>query len=136
MHLDAAVRAAASLALELGRTRGCRLLLPGERRSVGIEPDLIAWPAAYARLATVQDEPGTPAPVIATGGHLGLVFYVAASAERLRTPLAGPASSVVFVLPSSLLPAGGPQPSFEVSGCRGFSARALASQRRDRERTA
>ncbi len=41
--LDAAVRAAASLALELAREGGVRVLLPGERRAVVIEPDLGAW---------------------------------------------------------------------------------------------
>src|SRR5205807_7539470 len=42
-HLDAAVRAAASLTLELARRRGCRVLLPGERRGIVVEPDLVAW---------------------------------------------------------------------------------------------
>src|SRR5439155_4932797 len=44
-HLDAAVRAAASLTLELARRGGCRLLLPGERRAVAVEADLASWPA-------------------------------------------------------------------------------------------
>src|SRR5205085_6998713 len=45
--LDAAVRAAASLTLELARHRGCRLLLPGERRALEVEPNLINWPSAH-----------------------------------------------------------------------------------------
>src|SRR4051812_18528134 len=61
--LDAADRAAASLCLELARSGGCSLLLPGERRPVGLGPDLGAWPHAHARLALV--EPG--APVAAAG---------------------------------------------------------------------
>ncbi len=132
-HLDAAVRAAASLTLELGRTSGCRLLLPGERRSLSIEPDLIAWPAAHARLAMVGDEPGSPAPALAAGAHLGVVVYVAASRERLRTALGGPGANTVLVLPVALLPGGGPAGSFDVSGCRGFAARTLAGLRREQE---
>ncbi len=131
-HLDAAVRAAASLTLELARTSGCRLLLPGERRSLGVEPDLIAWPTAHARLAMVQDGPGTPAPALAPGAHLGLVFFVAASSERVRPPAAGPSARIVIVLPTALLPGGGPAPSFEVSGCRGFAPRALPGAARER----
>jgi uncharacterized protein (DUF58 family) len=132
-HLDAAVRAAASLTLELGRTCGCRLLLPGERRSRSIEPDLIAWPTAHARLAMIQDEPGTPAPKIAAGAHLGVVLYVAASRERLRTASGGPGAKTVLVLPVALLTGGLPSGSFEVSGCRGFPARSLAGLRREQE---
>ncbi len=133
-HLDDAVRAAASITLELGRTSGCRLLLPGERRSLSIEPDLIAWPTAHARLAMVQNAPGTPAPAIAAGAHLGLVFYVAASSERARPPAAGPSARIVVVLPSAVLPGGGPAPSFEVSGCRGFAPRAVPGAGRARAR--
>ena len=44
--LDAAVRAAASLGLELARSGGCALLLPGERRPRAVEQDLAGWPAA------------------------------------------------------------------------------------------
>ena len=53
-RLDAAVRAAASLALELARDGGCGLLLPGEQRATTIDRELITWPAAYARLALVE----------------------------------------------------------------------------------
>ena len=56
-HLDAAVRAAASLVLELGTRTGCGLLLPGEFRPLEIEPDLIAWPVAHARLAHDRGRP-------------------------------------------------------------------------------
>jgi uncharacterized protein (DUF58 family) len=131
-HLDAAVRAAASLTLELARNSGCRLLLPGERRSMSLEPDLIAWPIAHARLAMVSDEPGTPAPAITPGGYLGVVVYIAASRERLRTALAGPGSNAVLVLPIAVVP-GGAAGNFEVSGCRGFGARSLATLRREQE---
>ena len=58
--LDAAVRAAASLVLEHARGGGCGLLLPGDRRPSTIEPDLVAWPSAHARLAVVERWRGLP----------------------------------------------------------------------------
>src|ERR1700733_8579028 len=61
-YLDAAVRAAASLVLELGKQVGCGLLLPGEHRPLEVEPDLAALPVAHARLALVAGGPATPAP--------------------------------------------------------------------------
>ena len=70
-HLDAAVRAAASLVLELGTRTGCGLLLPGEFRPLEIEQDLIAWPVAHARLALVEGGPGTRAPGLARRCPLG-----------------------------------------------------------------
>ena len=62
--LDAAVRAAASLTLELARAGGCGLLLPGEQRATAIDRELITWPAAYARLALVEGGPQAPAPAL------------------------------------------------------------------------
>src|SRR3954468_14027104 len=47
--LDAAVRAAASLAVHLARAGGCALLLPGDRRPTALEPTLAAWDHAHAR---------------------------------------------------------------------------------------
>ena len=43
--LDAACARPASLAVHFARKTGCALLLPGDRRAVTIEPDLLAWPA-------------------------------------------------------------------------------------------
>ena len=51
--LDAAVRAAASLAVHMARDGGCALLLPGDRRPTVLEPTLAAWEHAHARLAVV-----------------------------------------------------------------------------------
>jgi uncharacterized protein (DUF58 family) len=122
-HLDAAVRAAASLTLELARRGGCRLLLPGERRAVAIEPDLLSWPAAHARLALVDGAGAARAPILGPGTRLGSVFYVAAaSPERLPAMLTTPGSgAALLVLPAELrlsrkLPA-----RFEVAGCRGYA---------------
>lgn len=133
-HLDAAVRAAASLTLALARQGGCRLLLPGERRAVRIDADLSSWPGVHARLAFVQGGPGTHAPVIGAGARLGPVFYVAAQLlERLPAALAGAGGGAcILVLPLGLshkLPVG---PSFEVSGCLGYVVRARSRWRGER----
>ena len=127
-HLDAAVRAAASLVVEFARRGGCGLLLPGERRAIKVEPDLGGWAGAHARLALVENGPGTRAPVISTGGHLGPLFYVAAQPlERLPARVAGIArASRVLVLPRALTRRIEVRPSFEVAGCYGFTTRARA----------
>ncbi|HWK17841.1 MAG TPA: DUF58 domain-containing protein [Solirubrobacteraceae bacterium] len=134
--VDAAVRAAASLALELARAGGCALLLPGERRPTPIEADLAAWPAAHVRLALVVGATGSAAPLLGGQARLGPVFYVAAlSLERLPPAVLGiargprvlvvpappPAEKQVAArVPGSNRPL---RPSFEVAGCRGYVLR-------------
>src|SRR4051794_1843561 len=56
--LDAAVRAAASLAVHLARAGGCALLLPGDRRPAVLEPTLAAGGDAPARPGRVPAAPG------------------------------------------------------------------------------
>jgi uncharacterized protein (DUF58 family) len=128
-HLDAAVRAAASLALELARRGGCRILLPGERRPVTIEPDLIAWPGVHARLALVEGGPQNRPPALAAGARLGPVFYVAAKAiDRLPLALSqSTGAACMIVLPSELAQPGGPV-AFEVAGCRGYAVRSRTAR--------
>src|SRR4029077_18048169 len=53
-YLDACVRAAASLVLELTRQGGCSLLLPGERRPIDLDRELSTWHAAHVKLAMVE----------------------------------------------------------------------------------
>lgn len=130
--LDAAVRAAASLVLELARQGGCGLLLPGERRPATIESDLIGWPPAYARLALVEDPgPGSGrAPAVtASAGRPGAMIYVAAApVDRLGALLAGLAArSTILVVPEAGLVGGRPPgvrgsmlAALAVSGCQGF----------------
>jgi uncharacterized protein (DUF58 family) len=134
-QLDAAVRAAASLTLELARLGGCRLLLPGERRALGLEPDLASWPTAHARLALVEGGPRTRPPHIDGVARLGPVFYVAVQPlDRLPTALAAAGQgTLVIVLPKDLetLPPG--RPAFEVTGCQGF---AVGARARSHEETA
>ena len=82
--LDAAVRAAGSLALHFARRTGCSLLLPGDRRATVIEPDLLAWPQAHVRLALLDDRTGP----VAVGGP----EPARADRARLRAPGRAPAA--------------------------------------------
>ncbi len=134
-HLDAAVRAAASLVLELGTRAGCGLLLPGEFRPLEIEPDLIAWPIAHARLALVEGGPETRAPGLAPGARSAQVVYVAARAQaRLPAGLAGAGvRAAILVVPKAVATQPRNDASFEVAGCLGF---VVGAGRRVRERAA
>lgn len=122
-YLDAAVRAAASLTLELARARGCRLLLPGDRRALEISPSLLAWPAAHARLAVLEGGPGARAPSPgAIQGALGPLFYVTA-AQLERPPVAlqpGHGRPMVLVVPAPLASPALGNAAFTVAGCVGL----------------
>jgi uncharacterized protein (DUF58 family) len=117
--LDAAVRAAASLALELARRSGCELLLPGERRPIRLGGDMAAWPGAHARLALIEGGPDTPAPAFGGRPHPGPVFYVMASRpDQLdRTGLELRMRSVI-VVPAELARGLRYRAVFDVAGCR------------------
>ena len=134
-HLDAAVRAAASLVLELGTRTGCGLLLPGEFRPLEIEPDLGAWPVAHARLAMIEGGPETRAPGLAPGARSAQVLYVAATRHaRLPAGLAGAGvRAAILVVPKALATQPRHEASFEVAGCLGF---VVGAGRRVRERVA
>jgi uncharacterized protein (DUF58 family) len=134
-HLDAAVRAAASLVLELGTRVGCGLLLPGEHRPLEVEPDLAAWPTAHARLALVEGGPQTRAPGLAQGARSAQVVYVAATPQpRLPVGLAGAGvRAAVIVVPKPLASQPAHDATFEVAGCIGF---VVGAGRRARERAA
>ena len=133
--LDAAVRAAASLVLELGTRVGCGLLLPGEHRPLEVEPDLAAWPIAHARLALVEGGPDTRAPSLAQGARAAQVLYVGATPQA-RLPVGLTAAGVraaVLVIPKPLVSQPAHEASFEVAGCLGF---VVGAGRRPRERAA
>jgi uncharacterized protein (DUF58 family) len=129
--LDAAVRAAASLALELGRAGGCALLLPGDQRPTTIDTELARWPAAYRRLARVTARGGSARPALGpTRSRSGPVLYVTPTpSERLAAALtASGGGGAVLVVPHGEIVGGRPRgvrgrvrPAFEVSGCRGFA---------------
>lgn len=132
-HLDAAVRAAASLVLELGGRTGCGLLLPGEHRPLEVEPDLAAWPVAHARLAMIAGGPDTRAPGLAPGARSAQVLYVAATPmARLPAGLLGAGvRAAVLVIPTPLVNQQPQDATFEVAGCLGF---VVGVGRRPRER--
>jgi uncharacterized protein (DUF58 family) len=134
-HLDAAVRAAASLVLELGGRVGCGLLLPGEHRPLEVEPDLTAWPIAQTKLALIEGGPETRAPGLAPGARSAQVVYVAAtSMARLPPGLAGAGvRAAVLVIPMPLVTQPMHDATFEVAGCVGF---VVGIGRRPRERVA
>lgn len=128
--VDAAVRAVASLVLEFSGAGGCGLLLPGEQRPTMIDRELIAWPAAYARLAMVEGGSASRAPVLGPmSGRGGAMVYVAAApVDRLSAVLAAPGGGpTVLVVPEANLVGGHPRgvrnavrPLLTVSGCQGF----------------
>ena len=118
---DAAVRAAGSLTHELARRAGCELLLPGDRRSVLVEPELSAWPSVHVRLALLEEGPEAQPPSLSARPRSGMIFYVAAQHERLPAQLLrGDHRGAVLVLPSDLTPPVRQPPRFEVSGCAGY----------------
>ena len=114
--LDAAVRAAASLTLHFARRSGCSLLLPGDRRARSIDPDLLAWPAAHARLALLDEHTG---PALASAqNRRGLVVYVAARAvDRVPRALGRTPGGSLLVTP---LPLAGRRAVLDVAGCQGY----------------
>jgi uncharacterized protein (DUF58 family) len=140
--LDAAVRAAASLALDLARRGGCGLLLPGEQRATSIDSELTGWPAAHARLALVTADPPTHARAPKLGpaaSRRGATIYVAAApTARLAAILAAPGSRLaVLVVPLAQLADGRPRglrgrmmATLDVSGCRGFRLGAARERQR------
>jgi uncharacterized protein (DUF58 family) len=115
--LDAAVRAAASLAVHLAHAGGCALLIPGDRRPVVLDPGLVGWPHVHARLALVAGD--TPPPLAGLAARRGPIVYVAA--RRLTRPpraLAhAPGGGRVLVVPG---PIGGRRAAFSVAGCLGY----------------
>lgn len=131
--LDAAVRAAASLTLQLARRSGCELLLPGERRPARIGSDLAAWPGAHARLALVEGGPDAPPPALGARPHPGRIYYVVA--DRLgsldRLPFESRMRSVV-VAPAELAGPALHTAVFEVAGCRAFALDGRRSRERER----
>jgi uncharacterized protein (DUF58 family) len=128
--LDMAVRAAGSLCVQLARSAGCALLLPGDRRPLELGSDLSAWPAAHVRLALIEG--GAPSPAMARAPRGGAVVWVTASDTR-RPPrtlerLAAGARFVVTPYPLPAYPA-----AFSVAGCTGQAldgARRAAPRRR------
>ncbi len=113
---ERAMRAAASLCVELARSGGCELLVPGERRPLPIDPALRAWPEAHVRIAVSDPDAG---PMMQQGMRSAPVLWVTAgrslpgSLRRLR-----PGS--FLITPSGSRGAA----AFRVSGCFAYPASA------------
>jgi uncharacterized protein (DUF58 family) len=139
--LDAAVRATASLVLDLARGGGCTLLLSGQSRPTVVDRELSAWPAVHARLAvagTAADPHRSRPPALERGrGRVPLIYVTATPHERLGLMLgAAGRGPVVLVVPDSELLGGRPRgvpgatgPVLSVSGCLGFALRAARGPR-------
>jgi len=114
--LDAAVRATGSLLLHFARRKGAALLLPGDRRAVNVEPDLLAWPQAHVRLALLDDRTG-PA-LVAAQNRRGLVIHVSARpVERPPRGLGRTPGGCLLVMPGALP---NRRAVLEVAGCSGY----------------
>ena len=115
--LDAAVRAAASLARALARSGGCGVLLPGDRRPVELGETLAGWGHLHARLALIGATHG-PA-LVSLAQRRGPIVFVSAR-MRTRMPQAlGPAHGAtrILVVPGVLADR---RPMFAVAGCSGY----------------
>lgn len=116
--LDAAVRAAASLARALARAGGCSVLLPGDRRPVELGDSLVGWPHMHARLALLGAGHG-PA-LVSLAQRRGPIVFVSAR-MRARLPQAlGPAHGAtrILVVPGTLADR---RAMFAVAGCHGYA---------------
>src|SRR4051794_10845563 len=114
--LDAAVRATGSLLVHFARRSGCSLLLPGDRRALAVEPDLLAWPQAHVRLPPLDDPTG-PA-LTAAQNRRGLVVFVSARAvDRPPRGLGRTPGGCLIVVPGGLA---GRRAVLEVAGCHAY----------------
>jgi uncharacterized protein (DUF58 family) len=124
--LDAAVRAAASLAVHLAHDGGCALLIPGDRRPASLEPSLLGWSHVHARLALVDGS--MPPALSGVAARRGPILYVAAL-RMTRPPRAlahAPGGGRLLVVPGTIA---GRHAVFTVAGCTGYElseARRLA----------
>ena len=116
-HLDAAVRATASIAHALARSGGCAVLLPGDRRPTELAEALTGWPHVHARLALIG--PGGAPSLSAVASRRGPVVFVSAR-RRLRLPPAlanGHGAARVLVVPGTIDER---RATFAVAGCTGY----------------
>ena len=139
--LDAAVRAAASLTLELARGGGCGLLLPGEQRADRRRPradQLAGGLRAAGPGARRSRHAGPGAGPLRRPARAAALRRRRAARAPARCPRAAPAAdSRSWWCPRQALVDGRPRgvrgallPTLDVSGCRGF----LLGGRREVER--
>jgi uncharacterized protein (DUF58 family) len=116
-RLDAAVRAATSIAHALARAGGCAMLLPGDPRPTELRATLTGWPQVHARLATIG-----PAGVPSLAGVArwrGPIVYVSARMRLALPPVlgAGPGAARVLVVPGAIAEH---HAAFAVAGCSAY----------------
>jgi uncharacterized protein (DUF58 family) len=112
-ELDAAMRAAASLAYHLGRSGGCGVMLPGDRHVTILRGDMRSFPEVHARLALL--EPAGAIPMLARTAKTGPVVWVTASHAIPALPVRMGGGWIVAPHP---LAAAAPA-EFRVAGCIG-----------------
>jgi uncharacterized protein (DUF58 family) len=126
--LDAAVRAAASIAHAFARDGGCGVLLPGDRRPTELAQTLMRWPQVHVRLALVGP---AGAPSLANASQRrGAIIYVSAR-MRARLPQAlgaGHGAARVLVVPGEIADR---EAAFTVAGCSAYVLGARRSGNRD-----
>jgi uncharacterized protein (DUF58 family) len=127
-HRERAMRATASLCVELARTGGCDLLLPGERRTITIDPAMRSWPQAHVRIA-ICDQNAAPMAMPALRGSA--VLWVTAG-RGLPGALRGLRGGSFLITPVGSRRAA----SFRVAGCFGYPIDATAEARTARRRAA
>ncbi len=115
--LDAAVRAAASLARALAATGGCSVLLPGDRRPVELGETLAGWARLHARLALLGDGAGPALAGVAQ--RSGPIVFVSARVRDRLPDAFGPGHGAprVLVVPGALPSR---HAAFAVAGCSGY----------------
>ena len=116
-RLDAAVRAAASLVLDLARRGGCGLLTADGGRALEVDSRLSGWPAARTRLALIL--PARRPPALVAHRRPGMLFYVAAEPIG-RLPQILLETGGALVLPAGVSAPEGAPVSFSVAGCIGY----------------
>jgi uncharacterized protein (DUF58 family) len=125
---ERAMRAAASLCVELARSGGCDLLVPGERRPLSIDPSLRTWPEAHVRIAVSDPDSGPPMP---QGGSGAAVLWVTAG-RSLPSSLRRVRPGSFLITPSGTRRAA----TFRVSGCFAYPVSGSAERAAPRRRAA
>jgi hypothetical protein len=127
-HRERAMRAAASLCVELGRSGGCDLLLPGARRTLTIDPALRTWPEAHVRIAVANLDAGPPLLPALRGSA---VIWVTAG-RAMPASLRGLRGGSFLITPSGSRRAA----VLRVSGCFGYPLDSRAEGRQAMRRAA
>jgi hypothetical protein len=125
---ERAMRAAASLCVQLARSGGCDLLVPGERRPISIDPSLRSWPEAHVRIAVSDPKAGPSMPREGSGAAVLWVTAGRALPSSLRRLRPGS----FLVTPSGIRRAA----VFRVSGCFAYPVTGPGERAAPRQREA